>query len=554
MPTITTRPVARRVLAGALGAALLLAACGTDGDTETTGDPSTTAGATTDATTAPTGDDSLDGSEVDWDRVVQDESSTIPIERDDPLNQDPIAPGATRIRYQVGPIDVLAGQNNIDFTGADVPKPTEPGWITRISANLHRGDGSVPPVDVIHLHHGVWLNNSRKDTTAPNLPERVFASGEEKTVYNTPGGYGYRHEPDDAWVINYMIHNLFPEEEQIWITYDLDFIADTAPEADDITEAWPVWMDVDNPSIYPVFDVLKGTGGEDGLYTYPDEAPEDERADALDRSSWTVPEDGVIIGGGGHLHPGGKTVDLFVERDGAEEQIFSSEAIYYEPAGAVSWDVSMTVTPLDYRVALRAGDELKISTTYFAEEASWYESMGIAVLWMTAGDDGDDPFEVDVNVPGEVTHGHLPENDNHGGEESPSIPDPTGLPDGSYASLIGIEDFLYLQGDFSESETDIPLVRAGESITYDNTYDAPLANGIWHTITSCQAPCNRATGIAYPVADAEVQFDSGQLGDAGPPTAGRLTWDTPTDLDPGTYTYFCRVHPFMRGAFRVVDE
>jgi len=26
---------------------------------------------------------------------------------------------------------------------------------------------------------------------------------------------------------------------------------------------------------------------------------------------------------------------------------------------------------------------------------------------------------------------------------------------------------------------------------------------------------------------------------------------TPKSLDPGKYTYFCRVHPFMRGAFEV---
>jgi len=48
-----------------------------------------------------------------------------------------------------------------------------------------------------------------------------------------------------------------------------------------------------------------------------------------------------------------------------------------------------------------------------------------------------------------------------------------------------------------------------------------------------------------------VQFDSGELGDAGAPTAGTDTWRTPTNLDPGTYTYFCRIHPFMRGSFRV---
>jgi plastocyanin len=60
-------------------------------------------------------------------------------------------------------------------------------------------------------------------------------------------------------------------------------------------------------------------------------------------------------------------------------------------------------------------------------------------------------------------------------------------------------------------------------------------------------------GISYPLPDGRFSFDSGQLGDDGPPTAGRLTWETPADLAAGTYTYFCRIHPAMRGAFRVTD-
>jgi plastocyanin len=51
-----------------------------------------------------------------------------------------------------------------------------------------------------------------------------------------------------------------------------------------------------------------------------------------------------------------------------------------------------------------------------------------------------------------------------------------------------------------------------------------------------------------------VSFDSGELG-YGPvgftPAANRKQWQTPADLTAGTYTYFCRIHPFMRGAFRV---
>ena len=51
-----------------------------------------------------------------------------------------------------------------------------------------------------------------------------------------------------------------------------------------------------------------------------------------------------------------------------------------------------------------------------------------------------------------------------------------------------------------------------------------------------------------------MRFDSGNLGfgpGASTAAANRATWRTPKRLRTGTYTYFCRVHPFMRGSFRV---
>ena len=39
-------------------------------------------------------------------------------------------------------------------------------------------------------------------------------------------------------------------------------------------------------------------------------------------------------------------------------EVFRSRAHYYEPAGAVSWDVSMTATPPNWRVAVKKGDVL----------------------------------------------------------------------------------------------------------------------------------------------------------------------------------------------------
>jgi plastocyanin len=313
-----------------------------------------------------------------------------------------------------------------------------------------------------------------------------------------------------------------------------------------------------------VFDVLRGSG-DNGVFTSPDDATK-PYGDNTPKNTWTVDRDSVLIATAGHLHPGGLHDDLWVQRagatapeghaqDGATDtaHLFESKAHYYEPAGAVSWDVAMTGTPKDWRVAVKKGDVLSTTTTYDSKTASWYESMGIMVVWATDGTDGADPFTTPVDVEGLLTHGHLKENDNHGGEPAPKdYVDLTKVPsqDVPPGFAVAIDNFVYARGDMSVADA-VPTVPQGSTLTFDNTRDAPLANGIWHTITACKAPCNRSTGIAYPVADADVQFDSGELGNAGAPTAGRLTWQTPADLTPGTYTYFCRIHPFMRGAFRI---
>jgi plastocyanin len=171
----------------------------------------------------------------------------------------------------------------------------------------------------------------------------------------------------------------------------------------------------------------------------------------------------------------------------------------------------------------------------------------------SAATKGTDPFEKRVDDERPVlTHGHLPENDNHGGKKTDKFVDATTLASGPIANKVTIADFTYGPGDIGGIYQTVPTVKAGGDLSFYNQ-DAPRANGIWHTITACAAPCNNSTGVAYPLADASVQFDSGELGVAGPPTAGRVDWSIPTNLSPGTYTYFCRIHPSMRGAFRVVQ-
>ena len=130
------------------------------------------------------------------------------------------APRVQHLHFKYGPVTIQPGQNTISIDGDKVPRPKVSGWIVGFRPNLRRPGGSVPRVDVIHLHHAVWLINGRP----------TFAAGEEKTRVKLPRGFGWRYSPDDKWFLNHMIHNLLPNRDKVFITYDIDFIPDTSHE------------------------------------------------------------------------------------------------------------------------------------------------------------------------------------------------------------------------------------------------------------------------------------------------------------------------------------
>ena len=587
--------------------------------------------------------------------------------------------GTHRTTYRIGPIDVTSGQNRIAYkTVAGTERPAVDGWITHITPNLVNPDNTIPSSSKIMFHHGVWINNSNGD--------RFFATGEEKTDLILPPGYGYRYRRSDQWVLNHMIHNLVPEPTTLYITYTIDFIPDTHPLAETIKPVYPLWMDVENGKGYPVFDTHRGSGGPDGEFTYPEDAPNAYPA-GRQPNEMRIPRDGVLLATTGHVHTGGLSTDLYLKRPGASYggkvceppenfdgelkwyvdrlaelsakqgairkamptralkklrktlrrgnlkrlrkkmkpakfkrmkarkqrqlkrlgkvnrakqkrlkevtgvkngvlgdqrivvekdtaakavhqacvdsqpsvvgnrvHLFESAAHYFEPAGPVSWDMAMLSTRDDWRVAVKEGDTLEIQTTYETERASWYENMGINIVYASLETDGDDPYVTKVDKEGILNHGHYDENNDHGGGTPLVGPDPANLPDGLVnPGTIEIGNYAYSKGGFNlpGSFGRPPVVKKGQSLTFKLSAN-DQGKEIWHSLTSCKSPCNKSTGIAYPIADGEFQFDSGQLGLGGDPTVNRDTWSTPSDLPVGTHTYFCRIHPLMRGSVRVV--
>jgi hypothetical protein len=494
--------------------------------------------------------------------------------------------GVEQLHYAAGPYTVTPGANLILVDYKHVPKPNVDGFMLRMAPNLRyalpNGQccGKVPLVSIIHLHHGVWLSDGAAgqgegNSYGPFYP--FMATGEEKTITQFPAGYGYPIGAHDFWVLNYMIHNLTARPTKVYITYEIDFVPATSPLASSIIPVHPIWMDVEDHHIYPVFNVQRGSG-HDGRFTFPDMA-KDPYGNGPSLNEFTIDHAGTLIGTAGHVHPGGLFDELDLIRAGATAshgamrgpvqnsvRLFRSYAHYWTKGGPISWDMAMSATDADWRPQVKAGDVLRISATYNSSLASWYEVMGIMVVWEAWGDtSGVNPFIHRVDQWGHLTHGRLSENIDHGGLAWIGV-NPLAAPECATNRVL-IAGFRYLPGGFVKGDPPncIPTINRGQRLTFVNEDASPLGtlggfgnllmpnpfylSSIFHTVTSCKKPCNLNYAISYPLASG--WFDSGQLG-IGTPGVGRLKWSTPSALPPGTYTFFCRIHPWMRGVFRIV--
>jgi hypothetical protein len=497
--------------------------------------------------------------------------------------------GVETFHFKAGPYTVTPGANLILTQTNKVPKPDQNGFLIRMQPNIRyalpNGKlGAIPPTHIVHLHHGVWLTDGAAGQGEGNGYGPVYpfmATGEEKTVYELPAGYGYPVAASDHWFFNYMLHNLTNITRHVYITYNIEFVPESSPLAAHITPVHPIWMDVQAHHIYPVFNVLQHSG-VNGKFTYPDMA-KNPYGSGAPLNEFTIDHPGVLVSTAGHLHPGGLYDDLDLIRAGATPdkeavkgsvpnsvRLFRSYAHYFGHRAPNSWDFAMTGTPPDWRPAVRAGDVLRISATYNTTLGSWYEVMGIMVVWEAWNDQrGIDPFGGRLDEAGRITHGHDPANSYYGGTAYVGT-NPFSLPTCRPRQIV-IAAFRYLPGDISY-KTDrggcVPTIRSGQSLTFVNE-DASSQGGfgggilgalspspfylasIFHTVTSCANPCTMNYGLAYPLANGPHAFDSGELG-VGTPAVGTVSWTTPANLPPGTYTFFCRIHPWMRGVFRII--
>src|SRR2546423_7677173 len=251
-----------------------------------------------------------------------------------------------RLHFEVGPITVKPGQDDVLLQPETIEKPWYDGYVVRFFPNLVDASGKAPPIINVHLHHATWLNLNPQYGNGP-----FFAAGEEKTIATFPHGYGMHVGGSDTWALLYMVHNEGPAPQTVWITYDVDFIAQTQAKKLGIVPVKPIWLDVQRVPIAPgapstggtpVFNAQQGFGKYDPTFgrkvciwpkmncsrfdVYGDVTPQQGKPYGVAGGDFKVPKflAGPIVGIGGHLHPGGLEDQVSLVRNGVQKPIFDS--------------------------------------------------------------------------------------------------------------------------------------------------------------------------------------------------------------------------------------
>lgn len=559
------------------------------------------------AVTAPgaAADDALPFSAATRLSAAEGDSPTDPV-TSKPQRYTPQAPGTkTTTTYWFGPYTVPPGQ---DANKVDLDLPVRDGYIVSIAPKLVRAsDMGRPSRQEAHIHHAHWFaadpGNEEDNYTGGNT-EWVFGTGDEETPADfqersaaDPNGpvYGQYVGAAGPQLMIFMLHNKTSAAFEGWMALDVTFVSGTKKEIADL--GGRPYHDVSGVLFGRTYDVPRQAAGDGRFETTRDQSKP---------IVWTATQDGTIIGTGSHLHPGG--LEVAVENLGSEQRpcpddgrayggttLLRSDAIYRLGA-PFSEEFAMEVTRPQWRAPVRKGDRIRITGIYENKDHAWYDVMthqGIYVDTEQKPADGCKPYFVGGlkerrTVVRRKRHIHfgLARNGSlvrrvhiHRKRRSTGTdlvagvaarqwgpnPDPicgeafgappcersaTAPPAGPPTDEVRIADFLYLPGDASLAG-DLgrpPTVKQGTSLAFTN---ADVILGIRHSITTCANPCNGQYVANYPLPDG--RWDSETLGyDAIDGGELNPIARTPPDLALGRYTYYCRIHPWMRGAFEVV--
>lgn len=502
-----------------------------------------------------------------------------------------------------GPFHIPPGH---DLNRITLDLPVHTGFYTAIAPNLvDPVTGEEPGHQVAHIHHAHWFritddpNDERYNTGLEFMDwgtSWVFGTGEEKTqgsladraaVDPTGPRYGIYIKGDQPQLLIYMLHNKTAQPLNLYVVLNVKFVYGTAAQIE--AKTGKQFHALKGKLWGTTFDVPREAGG-DGIYKHPIDIPPGAPGYNVDFAAngkfFTAGFSGTIVAGAGHLHPAGREVviaNLGPAGSGCENDsdgdsypgitILHSRKMEHVNADFYSEDYQMGATKLGFRAPIHQGDRIAQFGIYSNDLSASYGAMSYSGLYTdtaqvpSAATGCNQASYGSTLLPGDPLQGDPREGMlNHAWDGAPdqlcglpSSPPPNNQScnaverdwDGTVRpNTVHITKFTYGPGDQTVSSPlrRLPQVNAGSSLRFVND-DAAL--GIRHSVTSCLWPCNGRYVANYPLPDAT--FDSAILGNIDPVDGSdfKIDWSTPASLVAGKYSYYCRVHPWMRGAFEV---
>jgi hypothetical protein len=248
-----------------------------------------------------------------------------------------------------------------------VESPRIDGYVVGMSAEIVDAGGRVQGRDRVMLHHVVFGKLGTPDLTCGGGSERFYAEGEERMRLRLPAGYGYPNRATDRWYLLYMLMNHRREALTGFVRYTVRYVTGEA-----LTPVRPLWLDVRNcTGPDPVFDV-PGTGRRFSTYARTD--------------SFTLPQSGRLVAGGGHVHGGGIRLEL--SNATCRRTPFVSEPtwggpvprpILHEPG-----PTKMSSFTSAEGIPVAAGQRLQLRAVY-DNGAPHARAMGIMLLYLAPG-------------------------------------------------------------------------------------------------------------------------------------------------------------------------
>lgn len=277
------------------------------------------------------------------------------------------------------PVTVQGYQVKQEMTLAEHPKVD--GFITGMSTDVVDEDGKSVPIDRIMLHHIVFSKFGDAnpqcdefrafdyDQKLPGLARPFYGAGEERNVLDLPPGYGLPTAASDRWINTWMLMNHKRKKDSVFIEWKVTY--DTDPNIKPVN---PYWLDVVNCNADPIYNVPGGG------------KPGSTHSRSYD---FEMPESGHIVAAGGHVHGGGKNLEISQPGCGdrrlmrmdpawgtADHPFYNVRPVLHEP-GPIA--VSAYFTSQGFPIA--KGETLRLTSNY-DNELPHTRVMGISLVYV----------------------------------------------------------------------------------------------------------------------------------------------------------------------------